>query len=1007
MKIIALPILLWGIGLLANAQNFHYKYYTEKDGLTNKSVAGIIADKEGFLWVATNMGLNRFDGNAFEKFYNNPADNASIADNNIQKLFIDAKQRLWIGTNAGISLYNERSNNFSNYTPDTTVLPRQGISFGAICDASDNKIWVGTKNELLVFDPETKKFSASGWATYAATVAPAHSNRQRVIVLGLLKKDNDELWVLSTYGLFSVNTSSKKFQYYYFPGQTDFFSLRLDYADAEGNVWMSTYGNGIICFDSKKNNWTNYFAPKTFSNSYYTNSIIQYAGDTLAYTQGATIIFFDGKQKKVLAPLKDPDSVNARLFATAEGQYVFRYQNLIWLGTNMGLVKITPFNNPFHFYPLTNGDEVYRVFKLTGGNEFLFTAIHSEYNTFIKTADNRIKPVKGADNKILQVQYEYYAQGKNGDIFLNDDDHFYRYSHISNTTTVIPVAGRTDSGNSLIMRNMVFDREGTLWVRSVDLGILKYDVAANQLVPEKNIPHRPDIEINTMYYDSLTHCIWYSEEFNGVYVYDIEKKQITHFGLGKNIAQRNAAIIYMSGDGKGNVWLSDLQAGLIAYNYNSKSFTRLNTNDGLISDNCWWTISDKQGMVWINTDKGLCKYNPATKKFAAFKEADGFPFSAQQFLSKDEYGNIYLPFKNGYYTWHSKDIIDVVNKGRIYLKDAQLFDTHLQTDTSFSFSYKENNIRMLFGLLSFDNRDAVVFEYSLNGNSWVTTDNHTYISFANLASGKYNLTVRLKHEDITALHINFTIAKPFWLQWWFLLLLSAIIFLSLFVIGRKRFQRMHQQSLLQQKVMESEMSALRSQMNPHFIFNTLNSINSYIIENKRDEASDYLTDFSRLMRIILEHSQKRTVTLSDELNALKLYLELESKRLEAAFDYSINISNEVDTSAVSIPPLIIQPFAENAIWHGLRGKKTAGHLEIFVKPYNEGTLVIVQDDGIGRHASDKIEKVKESNSFGTAATMQRILLNHPRSKVEIEDLYDSNGEAAGTRVNIYLYHNLN
>jgi len=218
---------------------------------------------------------------------------------------------------------------------------------------------------------------------------------------------------------------------------------------------------------------------------------------------------------------------------------------------------------------------------------------------------------------------------------------------------------------------------------------------------------------------------------------------------------------------------------------------------------------------------------------------------------------------------------------------------------------------------------------------------------------------------------------------------------------------MHQQSLLQQKVMESEMSALRSQMNPHFIFNTLNSINSYIIENKRDEASDYLTDFSRLMRIILEHSQKRTVTLSDELNALKLYLELESKRLEAAFDYSINISNEVDTSAVSIPPLIIQPFAENAIWHGLRGKKTAGHLEIFVKPYNEGTLVIVQDDGIGRHASDKIEKVKESNSFGTAATMQRILLNHPRSKVEIEDLYDSNGEAAGTRVNIYLYHNLN
>ena len=136
-------------------------------------------------------------------------------------------------------------------------------------------------------------------------------------------------------------------------------------------------------------------------------------------------------------------------------------------------------------------------------------------------------------------------------------------------------------------------------------------------------------------------------------------------------------------------------------------------------------------------------------------------------------------------------------------------------------------------MIQVDNRDVVAFEYSLNGNSWVPTDSHSYISFANLAPGKYNLTIRIKNEDIPVLLTSFTIAKPFWLQWWFLLLLFAAIVFSIFIISRKRFKRIHTQSMLQQKLMESEMSALRSQMNPHFIFNTLNSINSYIIENKR------------------------------------------------------------------------------------------------------------------------------------------------------------------------------
>lgn len=201
------------------------------------------------------------------------------------------------------------------------------------------------------------------------------------------------------------------------------------------------------------------------------------------------------------------------------------------------------------------------------------------------------------------------------------------------------------------------------------------------------------------------------------------------------------------------------------------------------------------------------------------------------------------------------------------------------------------------------------------------------------------------------------------------------------------------------------MSALRSQMNPHFIFNTLNSINSYIIENKKDEASDYLADFSKLMRLILDHSQKKTISLRDELYALKLYLELESRRLDSSFDYRIAVDAGVDADAIAMPPLVIQPFVENAIWHGLRGRKSSGNIEVRVSNQNGGLMIMVEDDGIGRVASGKLEKGRKEKSFGTTATAQRILLNDPSSKVDMEDLYDAKGEAAGTLVIIFVNQN--
>ena len=146
-----------------------------------------------------------------------------------------------------------------------------------------------------------------------------------------------------------------------------------------------------------------------------------------------------------------------------------------------------------------------------------------------------------------------------------------------------------------------------------------------------------------------------------------------------------------------------------------------------------------------------------------------------------------------------------------------------------------------------------------------------------------------------------------------------------------------------------EMQALRAQMNPHFIFNCLSSINRFILINKTEEASDYLTKFSRLIRMALHNSEKPLITLENELEALRLYLDLERLRFKNAFNYSITFINTIDINAVYIPPMLIQPFAENAIWHGLMHKKDIGCLEIQLCAEDKTLTCAIIDNGIGRN----------------------------------------------------------
>jgi len=208
----------------------------------------------------------------------------------------------------------------------------------------------------------------------------------------------------------------------------------------------------------------------------------------------------------------------------------------------------------------------------------------------------------------------------------------------------------------------------------------------------------------------------------------------------------------------------------------------------------------------------------------------------------------------------------------------------------------------------------------------------------------------------------------------------------------------------QQQATELEMQALRAQMNPHFIFNCLSSINRYILINKTEEASDYLTKFSRLIRMALINSEKSLITLESELEALRLYLDLERLRFKNAFNYSVTFINAIDVNAVYLPPMLIQPFAENAIWHGLMHKKGVGSLEIQLCAQDKILTCVVIDNGIGRNmaASFKSRTAEKNKSMGVNITAGRLaLLNKSTTDsavFNIEDLTDDAGNGCGTKV---------
>jgi len=300
------------------------------------------------------------------------------------------------------------------------------------------------------------------------------------------------------------------------------------------------------------------------------------------------------------------------------------------------------------------------------------------------------------------------------------------------------------------------------------------------------------------------------------------------------------------------------------------------------------------------------------------------------------------------------------------------------------------------------------------GGAW-SESNEGVMDLRGLGPGVHDLEFKLMDREgvlgpVTRLRV--VIDPPWWQKLWAravfaLLLAGAIVLVFRLRLNWVRRSERKEESVAR-TVNELKLQALRAQMDPHFIFNCLNSIDHFILGEDKRKASHYLNRFARLIRLILQQSESTTVPLEREVEMLRYYLELEAVRFETPFTWDVKVDPLLQHDPIELPTMLVQPFVENAIWHGLQHKSGTGRVEVTFRTVNEGVECTIEDDGIGRAASSEINKGRHSvhKSMGMRVTTDRIKLlteQHRRTaRINVHDLADKDGRPLGTRVVIVV-----
>jgi hypothetical protein len=421
--------------------------------------------------------------------------------------------------------------------------------------------------------------------------------------------------------------------------------------------------------------------------------------------------------------------------------------------------------------------------------------------------------------------------------------------------------------------------------------------------------------------------------------------------------------------------------------------------------------------VWVGTNKGLSKITEAGGKL----KIENF-YSTNGLLTNEvtaiilHQGKLWLTHNDGISIFEPDYLKNNSYSPPVYINQVLVNDSSVLATRLTSLAHDQNYLTIHYTGLCFKDAGNVEYKYKMEGidSGWTYT-RYTSVKYQTLPPGDYRFIVYARNNDgywgTTPGLLMFNISPAWWQTWWFRLIAGSILAAMIIAVFKIRLMKIRaresEKSKLRQRVAETELHALRAQMNPHFIFNAINSVQYFITRNDPESSQRYLAKFARLIRYVVDNSKLALIPLKTELEALNLYLELESLRFEKKFEYKIDVAPNIDVNYTHIPSMIIQPYIENAIWHGLMHKKTQGKILIRIELNGDMLKCTIEDNGIGRKRSAELKPATSSHkSLGMALTKERLdilnQVNNTHLNVMIHDLYDQEGEAMGTRVELNI-----
>lgn len=981
-------------------------------------VTNLYKDSRGLMWIGTeNNGLFRFDGKKLKLFQGAGNNNNGIASGYIANICEDKNGWLWVTSLAGLYHIDPVSETTEIYAHDENDSNSIASNNKPIAFAdSRGRIWVTTNRGLQLFNTSTKKFS-----TYSlpAIANPAWQSNAKGI--GMLYEDKEKrIWAGSAYGLYLIDTATHSC-IPYFTGSYAYVSGIMQ--DARGQLWVSFWGAGIKKFYPETNKYIDFFKP---------GSIVRFLKE-----------WEDAEHKKWICfaeeyfTLLDPVTGKFMYYKNgSEAGNINGYsinncykdnEQRIWIMTDAGINIMDPRLQHFNKYPflenalrfdpgITNTGIPFAYLKTKDGY-----LVSCWYNGYLYSFDNnwnirklvkKLSPLVASElPRINNMQYD-----AEGNTWYGTDSCFIKQTTGNRFEFFLP----RDTFSQLENRNAANDllqRPGGLyWARFESRGLYLFDPAKNLFI--KNYRNQYAGSANCMKYDRGG-VLWLGTS-TGLYRYNQQTDSFNLVPFYKTKTVFNQYYHFINDiyfDESNTGWITTF-SGLVKLSLKENKIVFIRDKQRSRNYAAYKILQDSAGTLWMLCDDGIHSYQPVTGSFRYFSVSDGLPENFRGHSGLFNWANdstIVTGSLNTIITFNPYQL----NRNRA---DAPLVFTDISEDdrrillenhageNSIIIQPGVQKITIHFAMLNYTapQQNRLYYRFA-NSHEWIETKDGD-INLLNLPAGKYKLEVKgCSNESIVSNAFNAitVVVKPVWYQSaLFRILCALVLLIALYTFIRWRIKSIKDAASLKQRFSETEMAALKAQMSPHFMFNCINSIDAFIHSNDKYNATLYLNKFARLLRNVLDSSRQNTVPLFKDIETLKLYIQLEELRNDNKFKTIIHIDHELENTDYKVPPLIIQPFVENAIQHGLVNKDgNEGLLEITVKKINDEIEYMIRDNGVGRAGSEKAVKHKEF-SYGIQLSCDRIRLfnNEAEASVIISDLFED-GIAAGTEVKARLKYN--